>query len=293
MKNQVYLFANAFMAVIVLLSSGCASNDRPALSGHVVATLNVPYVEGIDDHQRSLDIYQSAESASNAPVHVYVHGGAWTRGDKSNLSPQQIEAYIDHGVVLVSINYRLGPAHRFPANSQDLVDASIWLKNNIDQFGGDPTRMVLSGHSAGAHLTALFAVGTPSAPAPNSDTFYRAVFSVDTALYDMTRDFEARGLVLRWLLKQKRLVFGEDKQAQALASPLHQIRPSRSYSDFYLYVTETRPEAVEQLWQFEKALSEHGHVVQAQVIPKLTHFQMKAALFTPGHRIFEDVMAAF
>ncbi|KAJ0392985.1 hypothetical protein P43SY_007812 [Pythium insidiosum] len=87
------------------------------------------------------------------PTCVFVHGGSWQRGDKSGLFNDGIElAFVRSGWVGVSVNYRLSPEVRHPHHTCDLAEAVSWIHRNAETFGGDPNRIILVGHSAGAHL---------------------------------------------------------------------------------------------------------------------------------------------
>ncbi|KAG6609500.1 Carbohydrate esterase [Phytophthora cinnamomi] len=87
------------------------------------------------------------------PTCVFVHGGSWQRGDKSGGLNQDIdEAFVRAGCLGVSVNYRLSPEVQYPEHVKDVAAAVMWLHWNIAKFGGDPDKLVLVGHSAGAHL---------------------------------------------------------------------------------------------------------------------------------------------
>lgn len=104
-----------------------------------------------------LDLYVPAEAGQEAlPVLLFVHGGGFTRGDKHGaFYPDNITAWAARqGMVGVNINYRLAPDHPWPAGAQDLASAIAWTRANIAQHGGDPERIILWGHSAGANHVA-------------------------------------------------------------------------------------------------------------------------------------------
>ncbi|KAF4320116.1 hypothetical protein BBO99_00002451 [Phytophthora kernoviae] len=88
------------------------------------------------------------------PTCVFVHGGSWQRGDKNGgLNSGIDEAFVSAGGCLgVSVNYRLSPEVQHPEHVKDVAAAITWVHHNVAKFGGDPTKLVLVGHSAGAHL---------------------------------------------------------------------------------------------------------------------------------------------
>lgn len=109
-----------------------------------------------------LDAYVP-DGAGPFPAVILVHGGGWTAGDKSGgpkkalIAPMQ-EPLERAGFAWFSINYRLAPAHRYPACIEDVETAIRWVKAHAKEYRLDPKRIALSGESAGGHLVALAAV---------------------------------------------------------------------------------------------------------------------------------------
>jgi acetyl esterase/lipase len=113
-----------------------------------------------DDRFTSLDIYTPDPVQPASPVMVFVHGGGFRVGDKASskdLDPKPEYFTSKLGYIFVSTNYRLLPEGRYPQNVQDLANALAWVSDNIAEFGGDPDRIFLMGHSAGAGLVAQVA----------------------------------------------------------------------------------------------------------------------------------------
>lgn len=108
---------------------------------------------GGDDRQR-LDLYVPEEIASPAPILVFFYGGSWKSGERSYYRFVG-EAFAARGYLVVIPDYRLYPAARFPVFVEDGAQALKWVARNATSFGGDPDRIILAGHSAGAHLAAL------------------------------------------------------------------------------------------------------------------------------------------
>ncbi len=108
---------------------------------------------GADPRQR-LNIWRPTTGAKNAPVLVFFFGGSWKMGarDFYDFYGRVLSA---QGFVVVIPDYRLTPQVRFPAFVEDGAAAVAWTRSNIAQYGGDPNRISLSGHSAGAHIAAM------------------------------------------------------------------------------------------------------------------------------------------
>jgi acetyl esterase/lipase len=101
----------------------------------------------------TLDVYASP-SAKNAPVVFWIHGGGWQGGDKSDVA-EKPRFFVDKGFVFVSVNYRLLPNVEMIDVFHDVAKSFRWVHDHIAEYGGDPRRVLVGGHSAGAQLAAL------------------------------------------------------------------------------------------------------------------------------------------
>jgi acetyl esterase/lipase len=111
------------------------------------------------DARHRLDIYR-AEGLKNAPVVAFLHGGAYVRGERSvnNEVYGNVPTYFArNGFLGVNATYRLAPAAQWPAAAQDVGSLVAWLRDNAVKYGGDPGRIFLIGHSAGATHVATYA----------------------------------------------------------------------------------------------------------------------------------------
>lgn len=129
----------------------------------VVVEKDIPYAP---EHGKRglLDVYRPAEPTEGAPVLLQVHGGGWTIGTKDQQGIPLMHHLAAKGWVCVAINYRLAPRDPFPAQVIDVKRAIAWIREHIEEYGGDPDYLAITGGSAGGHLTALAAV-TPNDPA--------------------------------------------------------------------------------------------------------------------------------
>ncbi len=119
----------------------------------LVIARDIPY--GPHPAQR-YDVFGDPDAHAQ-PILVFWHGGGWTNGYKEWCA-FMAQAAAAHGVRLVAPDYRLAPAHRLPAAYEDCLRLLGHVVAHAPSFGGDPSRLVLSGHSAGGHLAALCAV---------------------------------------------------------------------------------------------------------------------------------------
>ena len=103
-----------------------------------------------EDPRHVLDVYQSTRTeATPRAVMVFLHGGGFVRGDKSDRENVG-QRFAREGFLVLVANYRLAPAHRWPSGAQDVIAVYQWARAHASQFGGDPRRIFLVGESAGA-----------------------------------------------------------------------------------------------------------------------------------------------
>jgi acetyl esterase/lipase len=149
-----------FLAAPTLLA-GCspslAAFDAlaPRDSGTRRVLRDQAYGPGLRQH---LDLYAPAEApVAPRPVIVFIYGGSWRSGDKDDYNFMGA-ALAAQGFVVAIPDYRLVPEVRFPSFVEDCAQAVRWAAESVDAYGGDPTRLVLMGHSAGAYNTMMLAL---------------------------------------------------------------------------------------------------------------------------------------
>lgn len=187
-----------------------------------------------------LDLYRPADGRlDGAPVLVQIHGGAWTVGRKDQQGVPLMLHLASKGWVCVAINYRLAPRDAFPAQIVDVKRAIAWVKEHIDEYGGDPDYVVITGGSAGGHLAALAAL-TPGDPAYQPGFEY-ADTSVQAAIphygiYDFAGSTGLRsaeqmrdGFLAPRILQRR---YADDSEPFEAASPLLRITPDAP--DFFV-----------------------------------------------------------
>ncbi|HMF05152.1 MAG TPA: alpha/beta hydrolase [Acidimicrobiia bacterium] len=126
-----------------------------AAPGDVTVKQDVVY-RIVDGERLALDVYQPAKKGKDRPAVVVVHGGGWTQGDKA-LFAQQSNQLAQRGFVAFSVNYRLAPAHPYPAAVEDVEAAVAWVRKHAKQYGIDQKRIGALGGSAGGHLVGMLA----------------------------------------------------------------------------------------------------------------------------------------
>jgi acetyl esterase/lipase len=155
------------LSLVVIAVSGCALFSNVTFYGNLLRAnragvrfrrtyenleLAVPFSDRSDV---TLDLF-SPEEGDRHPVLIFVHGGGWNSYDKELFTPVAMQLLPQEMVVVIP-DYTLYPGANYVQMAREVADATAWVLENIEQYGGDPARVFLSGHSAGAHLSGLVA----------------------------------------------------------------------------------------------------------------------------------------
>lgn len=205
------------------------------------------------DPLQKLDYWRPA--AAGSPLVVFVHGGGWQRGDKRNATGEQKPAhFLQQGYGFASINYRLVPGCTVEQQAQDVAAALAFLFQQAESLGFDPGLVVLMGHSAGAHLSAL--VGTDmqylkkAGLGPQS---LRGVVPVDGACYNVPSQVAEGSELMRNTYTE---AFGSEKARQLALSPAHHAAAPNALAFLLLHVQ--RADAAAQARALGEALQKAG-----------------------------------
>ena len=264
-------------------SPSVPASDASATSAPVAHSLN-PVLdlrysdEPVEDpRQLSLDIYPTSQP--NAPVVIFIHGGGWMRGNKSNVDFKP-RAFNLKGLIFVSISYRLVPSVDISTQMGDAAASVAWVKGNIAEYGGDPNRIFLMGHSAGAHIVSLLATDATYLEAEGvSLTDIRGVISLDTQAYDINTLLENAP---ERTSRTYRSVFGDDPQNWKKFSPATYVETGQSIPPFFLVYSGQSSGRRELCELFAQALEEVGISATIQPAAGKSHEEVNADFGAPG-----------
>ncbi len=252
----------------------------------------VPYTPQAHPAQR-LDIYPARDGSPGPhPVVMYVHGGAWAWGDKSRVG-FKAEAFTQNGYLFVSLNYRLSPEATWQEMAQDVALAVAWVKAHIGAYGGDPERIFLLGHSAGAHLVTLVATDETYLRQAGLDlSALRGVVALDTQAYDLTALAQPGERLPRLYAR----IFGADPQVWRQASPSAHVAPGKGIPPMALawsggLAGGQAAERAEVTRAFAQALQEAGVEVLLLDGSAKTHGAINRDFGRPGDPLTAQVMA--
>ncbi len=214
---------------------------------------NIPY--GSRPRQR-LDVYSCG--TAEAPTLLYIHGGYWQMGDKESYGFIG-DSVLASGYNFVLVEYTLAPEVRMDEIVSEIHEAIDWVIVNIDEYGGDPRRVFISGHSAGGHLTAM----------GMSDQRVAGGIAI-SGLFDL------EPIRLNYL-NQK---LGLDEAEMLRNSPMNNI-PSEPSPLVVTVGLGELPELIRQSEDYYNAWQCHGHPSQYLPIPERDHFSVLQELAKP------------
>lgn len=214
------------------------------------------------DPLQTLSIWQP--SAKPAPLIIFVHGGGWKRGDKSIATGKtKVAHYTSQGFAFASLNYRLVPQATVEQQAADVANAVAKLTGQARALGVDPRRIILMGHSAGAHLVSL--VGTDPAylkAAGLSESAVVGIIAIDGAAYDVPKQLTSGPRIMHDTYAQ---AFGDDPARQRALSPTLQAAAPNVPAFLLLHVA--REDGAEQATALAAALRKGGTSATIEAIP--------------------------
>jgi acetyl esterase/lipase len=273
-------------AIVVLLANEWAvarASRRVADVAYVAAS-----APDFDTKNHRLDIYQPKKSPTPRPVVLFIHGGSWNSGSKDNVLYRAIGRRLaKQGFVGVVISYRLSPQALVPQQADDCARALAWTVAHIKEYGGDPGRIVLMGHSAGGGLAALLATG--------SDTLLAKHGLPPSAAHAVLLDDPAGLDMLDYLTKmqypgdaQYLVPFSRDPAVWRQASALYHVRAGAPPYSIYIG-GETYPSISSSGEKFRQRLTQVGQATKYTVLPGKKHVGMVTQLFWSSNPLYQEL----
>ena len=224
-------------------------------------TSDVPYVEN-GDRRQVLDVYTPERAADGSlPVMFWIHGGGWQAGDKSDVALKP-KVLTERGFVFVSTNYRLLPDVEMDVLIRDVAKSLGWVHRNIAEYGGDPKRIFVGGHSAGAQLAALISIDDRYLKEEGvSFDVLKGCVPVDGDTYDipkiiMTAEHRQAlygGKMLTFGHRQK---FGNDPEKHVDFSAVTHVAKNKGIPPFLILYFSGNPDTRVQARRLESVLKE-------------------------------------
>lgn len=234
------------------------------------------------DERHALDVFAPEQAASSPrPVLMYVHGGGFTAGNKrapgSPFYDNIMLFAARSGFVGVNVTYRLAPQHPWPAGAEDVGAAVRWVGSNIAAQGGDPARVFLMGHSAGAVHVASY-VAHPKFHGSRGIGLSGAILV--SGLYDFSK-YEAT--------PPEKAYFGEDAAKRTEASTLALLPETRARL-MVVYGDLDPPSFIEQAKLLNTTLCRANRCSSLVPLPKHSHMSEVYAINTPDKSLTDHIM---
>ncbi len=245
---------------------------------------DIPYADPAQKRQ-VLDVYSPA-GAKDLPVVFWIHGGGWQTGDKTDVQLKP-RAFNDKGFVFVSVNYRLLPDVDMGTLTRDVARAAGWVHEHISEHGGDPHRLFVMGHSAGAELAALICTDERYLKADGVPlTDVRGCVPVDGDTYDVPAIIETAET--RWRVHRlppakfgHREKFGNDPAKHRDFSAVTHVAPGKGIPPFLLLYSAENPDTTAQARRLGNVLKDAGIPVTVFGARETTHNKLNADLGRP------------
>ncbi len=255
-------------------------------------TITYRDVPGAPAGSTDLDVWAPPDACA-APVVVWVHGGGYHRGDKANGMRDKVALFNRKGWVLVSVNYRLtvagdpGSAH-FPDHYDDVAAALAWVEDHIADHGGDPDRLALLGHSAGADIVANVAAQPAYLAGQGAAAdLIDCLVPLDTAGFDKPRASEVEGR--QWL---DALGNNPDYLTETSATLLLRSGDAAPPPDtLTVYRGTPRRQSIQR--DYLRAVRGAGGETVLIDARSLTHGQVSSRIGAPGDRVMTPPLKAF
>ena len=294
---------------VLLAASAAAAADAPEPKIH----RELPYAKP-DNTRQVLDVYAPTEG-SNHPVVVWIHGGGWHRGDKSEMDKKPW-ALVDRGFLFLSINYRLFPHVTVKQIAEDVAKAIHWTVDHAKDYGGDPHKIAIMGHSAGAQLAALVCTDERYLKAEGlSLSTIKACVPVDGDSYDLPMQLKAveegqpasytlnfgdarfpEGLSSVTIVAKGRRAasyrskFGDEPMQRDLSAVTH-VAKGKGIPPFLILHVADHPETKAQSQRLVKALQEAGVSAKAYPAARKNHTTINADLGLPDDGPTDEMFA--
>ena len=276
-RNLIRLSLFCFL----ILLQGCAFQT-------ISRSKNLTYLEA--DIKQSLPEKQlnvfAPKGAKDLPVLIFIHGGSWKSGNK------EIYDFLGSrmarkSVVTVIIDYPLAPDNQIQSMELAAVQAVIWTKNQIANYGGDPDQIFISGHSAGGHLAALLATKKSNFLTSEMENPLKGAILIDPA-----------GLDMHWFLKETKGTdegnkylgaFTEDPEVWKATSPIYFLEDEK-IPILIMEGENTYPGIRLSVDRFRKAADAKGISLDYEFYKKKKHIPMITQFFWTNNRGYKEVL---
>ena len=247
---------------------------------------NIDYSDVKGDVRRQLNVYHKTGSDTAQDVLIFIHGGSWSSGKKETYWWLG-RNFARKGLVTVLVNYRLAPENQYTQMGNDCAAAVKWVTDHIAEYGGDPSRIFLMGHSAGGHLAELI----------NSDPRYLKGAGVTMPVKGVILD-DPFGLDMHEYLTTAEKdadyynflrTFSAEPAVWTAGSPMNYLEHVNN-PHLIFYGSKTYPAIQMQSERINKILSDSGVKTEMHIIKGKKHVGMISQMIFGWSRMYKYII---
>jgi acetyl esterase/lipase len=279
--NRLVIFC-----ALIFIGSGSLLAQKKG-EGPFFKVADIPYAKlAKEPRLNALDIYMP-KKGSKSPVIIWVHGGLWAFGDKSDVGIKPAY-FTEKGYIFVSINHRLSPDIKHPGHMQDVAHALVWVYNNIVHYSGDPERIFLMGYASGAQMSVMITVNKKYLDeAQGSLDMIKGVISVDGLGFDVAKIIpDNNNKVKDWCLD----TFGLTEQEWREASPVTHIIPGIKVPPMFVAYSGVQTPTESDAMNLARKFKESGITIQVKSYAKKNSLSIHREFGKEGDPVGQDVL---
>jgi acetyl esterase/lipase len=244
---------------------------------------NISY--GAEPSQK-FDIYVPKSTTAKFPLIIFIHGGAWIAGDKSDVSA--IAKFLaNQGFVIINMNYRLLPTFTYPAPLEDIQTVLQWAKQNSEQYKIDTAHIGMSGHSAGGHLAALYALTQDKDYIANGNDLPKVY-----AVAPMAGGYTLEGIEITYKRENTIIAWLKTADPQSLGLPIYQIDSSDNVTFLIVYGDQDTNSPPSQSTMFYDALTAEGVPAELKMYAGRDHLSLVSGI-PNNDQVAQDLVSFF
>ncbi len=226
-----------------------------------------------NDPAQKFDIYIPQTTATQLPLIIFVHGGAWIAGDKGDVSA--IANFLaNQGFIVINTNYRLLPTYSYPAPLEDFQMLLQWVNQNSARYRIDVTHIGMSGHSAGGHLTALYALTQDKSYIADGNALPKVY-----AVAPMAGGFTLQGINITNERREDTIIeWLKTANPQSLGLPIDQVDGGDNVTFLLLHGAQDVNSPPQQSVLFYQELTSNSVPAEIKIYPGRTHLTLVSGI---------------
>jgi len=289
-SKTILIIAMAIVLLLLLLTAivvvknkfGTDDSNEGKITG-LSSYTDISY--GAEPSQK-FDIYVPKNANAKLPLIIFVHGGAWIAGDKSDVSA--IAKFLaNQGFVVINMNYRLLPTFTYPAPLEDMQMVLQWAKQNSEQYKIDTAHIGMSGHSAGGHLVALYALTQDKDYIINGSELPKIY-----AVAPMAGGYTLEGIEITWKRENTIIAWLKTADPQSLGLPVYQIDSSDHVTFLIVYGDQDTNSPPTQSTTFYDALNAEGIPAELKMYSGRNHLTLISGI-PNNDQVAKDLVSFF